>query len=143
MKNRFVWKDTPETIIFCNNYEKSEIAKTLAKFNRAKRTSYKSRKYCCSSQLLNYSERNLELSKSDIENSIETDGRSASFASLLAVIFSQWISLSYSNNGKSDPAMVSFVAVLFALVSMYVVTIIAEKATWLHIIKMTLARKTK
>jgi multisubunit Na+/H+ antiporter MnhB subunit len=136
-----LWNPQPANIIFGNTDDKRQISKILTDFNKRQNIWNKLNKYHCSIRLLACSRCDLELSKLDLENHIEAERRFTAFLSLFGVIVSQWIFL--ASNGNPDLTRAGGAIVFFALIGIYLLYDSAKKNTWLHIIKMALARKTK
>lgn len=82
----------------------------------------------------------METSKADIEFCIENVKNFAAMLAVLGVILSQWLTFEITGNFK--PSIELIAAIFFLFIPGYLIfREVAQKVTWLHIVKLAIAQK--
>lgn len=129
-------------IIHCNTQGKKEISEVLLTFEKKDKTgTYKERKYQYADKLTDHQKSDLEASKADIEFSIDNARTFAAVIAVFGVVLPKQISLWATGNSK--PYIELVIALFLFAPSVFILLEAARKVTWLHIIKIAIAQKSK
>lgn len=145
MNGNAIHSDSDRKEITVTLGRREAILATLRRFKEDGTGTFEEKKYQCAWKLTNPQERDsqkrdLETVKADIEFQIENDRTLAALLAFIGVVISNWVSARIREDFKQGIA--ALVGVLFAALGICFLYKIHEKASWLHILKIALTRKS-